>query len=676
LRRGPVSESKDGNLYRVLAKFAARAFGPSGSALERRRSVQEARLIEVRKEVRRNRDELERLEFLHGAGSAQSAKARKTLSASEKKSEAAKESLMQERFRRAVGVLGLDVEAHEVSALSSLSFLAFFGGGLAVSLSFAIALGFALPDVAVYLLCVALMSGVVGYYIAASYPFMMAKRARMRSLGKSPEAICYMVMSLNLVPSLERAVAFAAENSEEPLATALRKVMWDVYMREGNTVDDSFAAFASEWTGESEELKMSLYSIRGAVAERSPEGRARVLEKATDVALTGTRRRIEEFAASLSGPSTILFALGILLPLVVGSMLPLMAIGTLDLSGLTGGATAEQDPRTSLAATVILMDFVFPAAAFAYAFTVLGRRPGTSSATCYKGDGRKVPLAPIVICALMLCAGVLLALQSSELWTLLGVLFAIGGVAVSAGLYLYITTAERKRERDSILKMEGEFPDALFQLGRRVAEGIPLEAAFGKVGGSMAGSDVGRLFLRISNGIRMTGMPIEKALFDPEFGALAGVRSRTIRATLKAVVSSAELDPSAAGKMMMDFSGYLRDLRKADQDIRLQLSGVSENMRSTATFFAPLIMGVTVGLYSLMSNTFAEIGGSNGMPVWLFAAIICIYLSLMVCAISYFCSRLLYGDDDVEMMSRLGKSLITSWVVFFFAVSVAYSGFA
>jgi len=655
--------------------MSAGIFGPSKSSLEKRRAELESRVLKAKKGLREREADLERALSLYGADSKETDAARKGLASSAKRASASEEALMQERFRRAVGILGLDLEPHEVAAMATMSALLGLLVGAFIAATLALAVELPIGDAALYASCGGLAGAVAGYYLASSYPYILAKRARMRSLGKSPEAVCYMVMSLNLVPSLERAVVFASENSEEPLATALRRVIWDVYSREFVTVEDSFVSFANGWTGENEELKMSLYALRGAVSERTPEGRARVLEKATDMALTGTRRRIEEFAAGLSGPATILFALGILLPLVVGSMLPLMAVGSLDVGSIAGGLAMRQNPRVSLVVTLVLMDAVFPLAAFAYAYMVIGRRPGASSSEIPLKGGNPAAI-PAMLGALMLAVGFFFALREEELLRVAGALLALGGVDVSLGLYFHLASSERKRARDRALKMEGEFPDALFQLGRRVAEGVPLEGAFEKVGSSMRGSEIGALFVRIASTVRASGLPLERALFDPDVGALREVRSRTVIATLKTVISSAEMDPSAAGKMMMEFSGYLRDLRKADQDIRLQLSGVSENMRSTATLFAPLIMGVTVGLYALLSHTFEGLGGGGMMPVWLFAAVVGVYLAMMVAVISYFCSRLLYGEDGVELRSRIGKSLITSWVVFSAATLVAYLGFA
>jgi Flp pilus assembly protein TadB len=665
-----------GGLYASAARAAGRILGPPKMARDRRCSEMEIRLREAMLVEQDASAMVSQAETHQGAASREYADAVRKHSRARAATMVVRERLSRDKFRRAAGLLGLDVEPHEADALASLGGVVGFAVGVLASWLVIFAMGWSVLDqLPIVFSCGAL--GALGLYILlAQYPLSLAKRLRLRSLGKSPEIVCYMVMSLNLVPSLERAVQFAAENGEEPLSSALRKVIWSVETRQSLSVDDSFMDFAAEWSGDGEELKMALYSIRGAVSEKTKEGRERVLEKATESALAGTRRRIEEFASGLSGPSTILFALGILLPLVVGSMLPMMAIGTLDVSNLESGLSTGGDPRATAVITVLLMDVAFPGVAFAYAYSVIGKRPGTSSPPRV-ATGKAGLLGPAAIAALLATLAFVVAAGGSEGGLIVAALLVLGAISLPAA-YLLASAASRARaERKRMMTMESEFPDALFQLGRRVAEGVPLESAFPFVGGRMKDSEIGRLFACIGVAMGSSGLSPESALFDDELGALRNIGSRTIRAALRSVVSSSEMDPRTAGKMMMDFSGYLRDLQKTDHEIRLQLSGISENMRNTATLFAPLIMGVTVGLFALLSRTFADVGeGVEMMPVWLFTATVGVYLMLMVLVISHFCSRLLHGDDDVELRWRIGTSLATSWLVFAGAVLVAYASFA
>jgi hypothetical protein len=57
----------------------------------------------------------------------------------------------------------------------------------------------------------------------SEYPKIHAKFMKIHTLGDIPEIQSYLVMSMKLVPNMERAIIFAAENSYRPLARDLKK---------------------------------------------------------------------------------------------------------------------------------------------------------------------------------------------------------------------------------------------------------------------------------------------------------------------------------------------------------------------------------------------------------------------------------------------------------------------
>ncbi|MBI5000496.1 MAG: hypothetical protein HZB92_03070 [Euryarchaeota archaeon] len=662
-------------LFVGACKWAGKAFGPSPPKLERDRERSRRLHHVAKRELSAAETALARASSIHDEGSAErrAVEARRKLA--ERRLSDASERLFQTKFRRAASMARLPVGEHEVAALATVSSFIVFLLALLISplalpmfgmdFSMALAYGF--------------LAGAIGsvgaYYWARNYPFMLAKREKVLSLGRAPEAVCYMAMSMQLAPSLDRAVAFASEHSEEPLSSALRRVPWDVYTRRSSSVEGAYRSFVEEWGEGNEELKMSFQSLMAAAAEGESQGRKRVLAKANEVALDGTKRRIEEYAAGLAAPSTVLFALGILLPLVVGSILPLAALGSMDFSGSAipgmGGATVHP------AVIVLMMDVVFPLAAFAYASTILSKRPGTSTPQSIGNAAARATIwrALAVLALFSITAGASILL-GGEAGPLAGALLTLGGVSVSSGYYLMAWARHGQEVRERVARLEAEFPDALFQLGRRVDEGLPLEVALHRVADTMKGTEAEALFSGASGIARCMGVPIEDALFDPKIGIMARYPSRTVAATMSAVIEAVGKDPSAAGKMMADLSGYLRDLRKIDQNVKVQLGGTVDNMQSTATLFAPLIMGVTVGLYALLGETFASLGSPDMMPLWLFALVLGVYLMLMVVVISHFSANLLNVGDAFEFRRRLGRALPMAWAVYAAALAMSYAWFA
>jgi hypothetical protein len=74
----------------------------------------------------------------------------------------------------------------------------------------------------------------------------MPSKIELLSSFKYPEAVNYLVMSMRLSPSVSKTVAFAADSSDELITSELKKVLWNIYMREYDSFEDSFLAFAYE----------------------------------------------------------------------------------------------------------------------------------------------------------------------------------------------------------------------------------------------------------------------------------------------------------------------------------------------------------------------------------------------------------------------------------------------
>jgi Flp pilus assembly protein TadB len=494
--------------------------------------------------------------------------------------------------------------------------------------------------------------------LVASYPKMQARRLRNKALGRLPEAINYLVMSMKLSPSLDRAIDFAAENLDEPVASAMKRILWNVYMRKHHSIEESFVSFSYEWGDWNEDFKRALYAIRAAELERTQEGLNRGLEKASDIILTGTKQTMETYTAKLSGPTFILFAMGILLPMILGSMLPMMSVG-----GMSIGA----------AQLVLLMDVAIPLVSFGYAYSILGNRPGTTPPPHLvesPGTKNRYPLLGAIIIAALLVPLALPPVATIFGWGYLPILWAIGG-AVS--FHTFLSARDLKRRGDKIKKLEDELPDALFQLGSRISEGKAIEAALEKTSETMKGTLIAALFHRMARVLQMTRTSLDEALFGKS-GILNDHPSRILKASMKTVVEVVKKDAVTAGQTIVGLSNHLRDMRKVEHEIRTKLSQVMGMMTSTALIFAPVVLGVTSALYFVMAHVMEGLKGISGagfsfgggpiVPFQTFTLVLGVYLFLTVLIITYFVSGMKEGDDPVDMRYQIGRTMPVALLIY------------
>ncbi|MGC8656258.1 MAG: type II secretion system F family protein [Thermoplasmata archaeon] len=515
-------------------------------------------------------------------------------------------------------------------------------------------------------------------YFLIIYPVYLAKRLRVYMMGRAPELVNFLAMSMALVPSLDRAISFAAENIDEPLSSRMKKILWDVYSRTYSSIEESFISFAFETGRWSDDLKRSLYTIRMSTLESTQEGVLRNLEKAKDIVLIGTKRRIEEFAASLSTPTTMLFALGVLLPMIIGSMLPMITLfgsgsNLFNVSAATSSPTttsfSSPQATTSSGGTlsnlimiVVVMDVIFPLIAFVYGYYILGKRPGTQLLSEIPPPYKKEQQIGFLIMSIAI--GALIALVALPLSLgyagSLGVTFSslpvLAGVSATISYYIWLTSNYQYKKRQEMLKVEEEFPDALFQVGSRMLEGMSIENALMKTSESMQGTNIGDLFNKIVFTLQVSGKPIEEALFG-DGGLLENYPSKTIKVTMKTVIKLISKENIMAGKTIIEIANYLRDLKKVDSDINKELSGVVGMMRGTAAFFAPLILGITASLYVLLSKVISGISSASLIPVGQFTMVLGIYLILLVLVIGYYVEGVEFGEVWIERKMFIATTL-------------------
>ncbi len=524
--------------------------------------------------------------------------------------------------------------------------------------------------------------------LVSRYPYRKAHRLQVKTLGRLPEVINYMSMSMALNPSLNTAVEFASDNVDEPLATQLKKILWNVYIREFDSIERSFLDFASFCGRFNEEFKRALYSVRNSAIEKTKEGIERALDTANDIILEGTRRQMLGFANSLTAPTMVLFSLGILLPMIIGAMLPLLQVGS-----------------NSVPTIVLVMDVVFPGTTLMYAYHILGNRPGTSTPPDIPNPlSTAKKKAIITVSVLIFLTGLVLGIlgmvsvddSTDPLLRSISPLPIIIGFGLAIIYYSHSTSRHQKKKRDRIIQMEKEFPDALYHLGSRIAEGKAFEDSLSSTARSMEDTFISGLLKQIFYNLQVVRSQLKHALFGSQ-GLLKNHPSRTIKASMRTVVDSIKKDPAVAGATIIKISQYLRQMKNVEDEIDNNLSSVRGMMMTTGSIFGPIIMGITTALYQMLSESLSGIGSIGGMgnssadvpdigpfnfgqgfgegaaviAPEIFCLIIGIYLILTVLVILYFCTNIKYGNDRVELKVTFVKALPITLFTFSLSIIIA-----
>ncbi|MBA3044961.1 MAG: type II secretion system F family protein [Candidatus Thermoplasmatota archaeon] len=628
---------KPGETYRKLCKTLGKA-KPNPEKLKKL----DADIRELRQGIRQA-ESLEAAQRLASADKTGMKQASSDLESKRRQLEKLVRIREQKDFKRAMRITGMGLHTEEVVRFSAI--IGFMGFIIALAVVIPAAMWFGLEPFMVLAVSAAASISVpmLIFMMLVNYPERLARSLEMEAFGSAPEVINYMVMSMELSPSIDRAVLFAAENAEGPMADELKSLIWKVQAREFATTEDALMSYAGELESSNEELRSAIYNILSASKESEHEKMRASLRRASESVMTGTKQRVEGFAASLSTPATVLFSLGILLPMIIGSMLPMLSLGGLNM-GPQPAATQEESWVPIFVLSVLVMDLMFPIIALVYSNSILAKRPGMHTVAPPERHGilNKLPFSGVILAGfagLGYISGTYMNFWEME-WSIAALVAILGA---SAAAWYILAWGTRINSMKKIEKLEDRMPDMLFQLGSRLGEGLALERAIEDVSRTMADTEIGEFLGDVLARMRRSGAGLSGVLFSRDIGILNTHPSRKLRAAMRLVVEAAGKDPDMAGSILITMSNHMRELANSDKDMRLKLRSTIDSMKNTAILFAPVIMGVTVGLYSLLSRTFGEMNGAETMPAPLFIMIIGIYLLMTVATIMYFCAGIEHG---------------------------------
>ncbi|RLG71562.1 MAG: hypothetical protein DRO11_04190 [Methanobacteriota archaeon] len=625
-------------------------------------------------------------------------------------------------IREAIEFTGLKVTPRETEA--GAIFASILAGFLLFLLTLLSFLGFLpVPWYLMGLLSLGLAMGVYAYM--GEYPKLYANLYRIQAIGSMPELINNLVISLKLVPNLENAVSFASKTTRGHMGLVLKRLAWETLARSYNSAEQALTQLAERWKRWNDDFARALYLIRTSLEEKTEKRRIEVLDKAVDTILRGTSEKMDQFASSLYMPTMALYFIGVIIPLIMVVLLPVLAF-----TGTNVGAKHM----------FIIYDVVLPVAMFAGTSWVLNHRPVTLPPPDI-GEHPELPpegklrinlgkpltisgkllgmvvATPLIFFGLIRLKNLLgeeaskaletqtlsaettgLSTQQAEpLFQSLDLtILILVGLALGLFIYMFTTNWGRFKVREKIIETEREFIDSLTQLGNRLSDGKPIEDAITHVSRVMGGSGVSKIFSDAARLITVGRMSIRQAFFDEKEGALRYVYSDTIRNVLHKIVEGVEKGSETASITVFRTIDQLRRVQTIEREMRKRLDEVVTPMRVIIIFVGPLIAGVVVVLQRVINSYTSKFGftpgaelptTTPGMPINIqelgklqaeFAAktiepgvliiIVGIYLLLMVLILSRYMAGITHGDDKVAMRVEMGKNAVISITIFILAM--------
>lgn len=625
----------------------------------------------------------------------------------------------EEKIKKNLEIAHLDIEPAQALTLSVMSFLAVFVLAILISLSVALIKGsFAAFPVFFFLLLVFL--AIFIFYFVNKYPERLAKKWRLKASSQMVPAILYIVVYMRHTPNLEKAIAFASEHMQYPLALDFKKIFYDVEIGKFSSIKESLDNYLETWRDYSTEFIEAFHLIEGSLYEPDNNRRIAILEKSLQVILDGVYDKMLKFTHNVRSPLTNVYMLGVVLPTLALALLPL--------------ASAMLGDFLTVYHVFVLFNLLVPFLVFYLTDKVLMLRPGGYGESTllernplyFKYKSKQHYYKAFLICIPFLIIGLLplifqytplpavLGLKSDYSFTELGMgffgdsmvfdfkdgkgPFGIGALLLSlfiplgAALFFAISykgkTKELIEEREKTKQLEEEFNNSLFQLGNRLGNGIPPELAFGKIAESSKGLVTEEFFRRVNYNIGQMGMSVEEAIFNPKRGAVNYYPSDLIATSMRILVESAKKGLNIAAITLMNISQYIKNIQKITARLKDMLAEIISDMKSNMTFLAPLLSGVVIGLATMIAAilnklTIANLEGvevagignlqnimnifslTQMVPPYYLQIIVGIYLIQVIFIITGTLVTVDSGEDKLERINKTGKNLKKGIMLYF-----------
>jgi len=544
----------------------------------------------------------------------------------------------------------------------------------------------------------------LAYYLIV-YPTILTKYYRIRATSDLVQAAFYLVVSLRLVPNLERALMFACSNVKGVVGRSLRKMAWGLTVGEYTSADAVLNEFGMKWKQENLEFYEAVNLIRTSISQKK-ERRERILDEAVNILLQGNLERMKHYSTQLRNPLMIITTMGITLPVLTIILFPIITIFL----------TETIEPILLF----IFYDVVLPLVVWYIMNETLKTRPVTfgiidisehpRSRPMKKivfnifGKGISIPtiFVSIVLGSVFCLLGYYLTTLPSDpvsLSKIMGGLLVLFGISFSIIFYSFFNFYKNIDIRDEIKEMESEFDEALFQLGYTLSSGIPVEAALEKSYEKTKDLKISRLFKRVLDNIKRFGFTFKKALFDKKYGAMQDYPSPMIHSTMDMISDYIGKSVVGVSKAVLSISNYLKGMHSVEEHMKEILDETTSSMKMMMNLLVPIASGAVVGMATIMVMVLHQIvsilanvtglagaypqqlgpdvmGGlvdiKNIMPAEIFLVVVGIYMIEITVMLASFINSLQYGDDPLDKHYLITTNLVIGLCIFSFSVLLIY----
>lgn len=399
----------------------------------------------------------------------------------------------------------------------------------------------------------------------------MSARSR-RLMNEGPTVVGLLTSVIESGGSLDTAVRTVADEGPPVSSEIFSLAARTADTRGSPGVKEALADAVSALDGDASGYRQAVMLCICASESGDRRERMSTLREASEVASESVRIMGSRYAESLTMPCTTVFALGILLPMIIMSIAPVMGIG-----GMFGTSAIDE---WLMAAAVLV---AIPAVILVISWTMrrgnpfIGERPACGS---IRGA---MPLIAIV----PLYAAMVLSGHGPE------ESMAVATVPACAASIVLLLRVER--EASARERAESGLRDCVFELGNLLMRGENFEKA--SVEAVSSRSECARVAEALGRELDLCRGDVPAAL-----SSSVGPVSPEVSRTLQDIYRCSQKDTEEAGSLAIAVGRQYQSTDNIRRELDLRTKSMRDMMIGTAVFFAPLILGMSVSMLEPLSG--------------------------------------------------------------------------
>jgi len=463
--------------------------------------------------------------------------------------------------------------------------------------------------------------------------------------------ISQLAASLRQNPHLESAIDYISKYGEGELAEDFRKSSWNAWTGKISDSRKILSIIAKKWKEDSHGIYRSLMTMSSIFSEKNPEKRNKILDRSVDILLSDINLSFKKYINSLQIPTLMIFSFGIIMPLMLISLLPILSIFNLNSSLL------------------LLTIFLFLSISLTHFYSqkIIKKRPVAFSEQKIIVDSPNkfffVSLASLISIPSILyilnilgikLSGFVLEIASFEL----SPLSLLWGIGISLSIYFYMISKSGKALRNKIKKLDSQFLDFLFNLNNHLLNSKPLEDA---IKSSCLDDELSLFFKKSINLVERRSLSLKQAL------SYHKIESKLVRSSIEMILKSMERGSKASAETCSTLLNYFEKINQAQSELKLSLQKNINMMKATVILIGPLICSIIIVLFEVMSQNMSAME-TPIMFSYIDSGILQILVGLYCISLNYtlinYSTSVMHGNDKVELASELYQSIPLSLTIF------------